>query len=176
MASEYDAVLLGKDAKLNRAVIEAGVSRERHRSLVVVAAETDQLLLRSLGRRAARRISVVAFEDRVDGGSLSKVVRLGESPSQGVRRSQLGAFLATVARMQVSSVLALPGLFEPDDPANFEQLDKLTLAVPRAGDAQTVASRWSFGNNIEFDLEDATAVETAGYIELTGYPSLRGVA
>jgi pyrimidine deaminase RibD-like protein len=176
MASEYDAVLMGKDARLNKLVIEAGAGRERHRALLVVGGESEQSLLKNLPRRLARKLSVVRFEDQADREGIKKVVRLDEALNQGVRRSQVGAVLATLGRMQVSSVLALPGIFDVADPPNFEEFDKLTLAIPRAGDEQAVATQWSLGNNIQFDLEDVTAVETAGYIELTGYPSLRGVA
>jgi pyrimidine deaminase RibD-like protein len=175
MAFEYDAVLTGTDGKLNKLVVEAAVDKERHRVLIVIAAEAEALL-KDLRRRSARKISIVPFENQpADPEAFRKVVRLDEAPSQNVSRSQLGALLATLARMQVTSVLALPGLFDAEDASNFDEFDKITLAIPGFEGEQALTTQWSFGN-IEFDLEDISATETDGYSELTGYPSLRGVA
>jgi hypothetical protein len=133
-------------------------------------------LLKVLRRRSARKISVVPFESQsADPEAFRKVVRLDEASSQNVSRSQLGALLATLARMQATNVLALPGLFDAEDASNFDEFDKLTLAIPGFEGEQALTTQWAFGN-IEFDLDDISVTETDGYSELTGYPSLRGVA
>jgi hypothetical protein len=77
--------------------------------------------------------------------------------------------------MQATNVLALPGLFDAEDASNFDEFDKLTLAIPGFEGEQALTTQWTFGN-IEFDLDDISVTETDGYSELTGYPSLRGVA
>ena len=143
--------------------------------LIVIAAESEALL-KELRRRSARKVSVVPFENQpADPDAFRKVVRLDEASSQNATRSHLGALLATLARMQTTSVLALPGLFDAEDASNFDEFDKITLAIPRFEGGQALTTQWAFGN-IEFDLEDISATETDGYSELTGYPSLRGVA
>jgi pyrimidine deaminase RibD-like protein len=175
MAFECDAVLLGTNAKTNKLVVEAAVEKERHRMLMVVATDSEPLL-KDLRRRSARKITVVPFENQpANQDAVRKVVRLDEAPSQNIERSRLGALLATLARMQVTSLLVLPGLVDLDDPSNFEEFDKITLAIPSRESGQLLTTQWAFGN-IEFDLEDISSTQTDGYSELTGYPSLRGVA
>jgi len=168
-------VLTGTEGKLNKLVVEAAVEKERHRVLIVIAAESEALL-KDLRRRSAREISIVPFENqRADPEAFRKVVRLEEAPSQNVSRSELGVLLASLARMQVTSLLALPGLFDAEDASNFDEFDKITLAIPGIEREQALTTHWAFGN-IEFDLDDISVTESDGYSELTGYPSLRGVA
>ncbi|HSB12683.1 MAG TPA: bifunctional diaminohydroxyphosphoribosylaminopyrimidine deaminase/5-amino-6-(5-phosphoribosylamino)uracil reductase RibD [Blastocatellia bacterium] len=176
-ASEYDALLLGGRAEVNKIVAEAAVRRERHRELVVVASEAEPSLLKDLRRRSARKIVVVPIEiEPAEAGGLRKVVRLDEGvPQSAAARSELGSVLATLARMQVTSVIALPGLFDLTDVSNFAEFDKLTMVLPGGSAEQGLPTQWVLGN-LEFDLDDGRMSESAGYTELTGYPSLRGVA
>jgi hypothetical protein len=77
--------------------------------------------------------------------------------------------------MQVTSVLILPETFDASDPVNFEEFDKVTLAIPGSTHEQGFATTWAYGD-IEFDIDEVTVTEAGGFTELTGYPSLRGAA
>jgi diaminohydroxyphosphoribosylaminopyrimidine deaminase/5-amino-6-(5-phosphoribosylamino)uracil reductase len=175
-ASEYDAVMIGARPELNGLVVDKAMHRERHRPLVVPASNAEPWLLQALRTRFTGEISVVPVDAQpVEADVTRKVVRLEEGIAHGVAQSQLGSLLATLARMNVTSLLMLPGMFELSDPSNFEELDKVTLAIPGSISEQGLATQWAFGD-IEFDLEDVSASEADGFTELTGYPSLRGVA
>jgi hypothetical protein len=89
--------------------------------------------------------------------------------------NELGSVLEALSRNNVTSVLLLPGVFDPSAPRNFEQLDKLSLVVPGARGQERSSTHLAF-DDLEFDLEDVRVVEGDQYTEFTGYPSVRGVA
>lgn len=170
--AEYDAVLIGDRPGVNKVVVETAVAHEHHRPPVVVAGESEPGLIKDLRRREARKLSVVTIETgRPEVEANRRVIRLDE----GTARSELGSVLAMLARIQVTSVLALPGLVDLTDVSNFEELDKLTLVVPGSMNDQGVPNQWVLGN-LEFGLDRVGVSEIDGLIEVTGYPSLRGVA
>jgi pyrimidine deaminase RibD-like protein len=173
-ASEYDAVMIGSRPELNRLVVEAALRRERHRPLVVAATNSEPWL-EALEKRIKGEISVVMVDIQAADNPTGNVVRLDEGMAHGVARSQFSSLLATLSRMPVTSLLSLPGLLNSSDPANFEELDKITLAIPSSTHEHGFATQWALGD-IEFDIEDVTVSEAGGFTELTGYPSLRGVA
>ena len=72
-------------------------------------------------------------------------------------------------------VTVYPMALPSGDPKNFEQFDRLTLAVPGASGSGLATSRLAVAD-LEFDLEEMTVVEAGHYTEFTGYPSFRGVA
>jgi len=172
----YDGLVFGESAEINRVVAEAAVSRERHRDLIVVAEESERGVLKDLRRREGTRLSVVSLElEPTEGDTVRKVVRLDEGVAQSTARSQISLVLATVARLQATSLIALPGLIELTDESAFAELDKLTIVIPSALSEQRLPAQWVLGN-LEFDLNDAKLTEAGDCIEVTGYPSLRGVA
>lgn len=174
--SEYDAVMIGGRPELNGLVLDKAMHRERHRPLVIPASDAEPWILQALRTRFADKISVVPVEAQPGEADVTKkVVRLDEGIAHGVPQSPLGSLLATLARMNVTSLLTLPGIFDLSDPSNFEELDKVTLAIPGSISGQGLATQWAFGD-VEFDLEDVTVSRAGGFTELTGYPSLRGVA
>jgi pyrimidine deaminase RibD-like protein len=174
-ASEYDAVMIGSRPQLNKLVVEAALRRERHRPLVIAASNSEPWLLQALEKRIKGEISVVIVDIQAADNPTGNVVRLEEGMAHGVARSQFSSLLATLSRMQVTSLLSLPGLLDSSDPANFEELDKITLAIPSSTHEHGFATQWALGD-IEFDIEDVTVSEAGGFTELTGDPSLRGVA
>ncbi|HJZ67132.1 MAG TPA: bifunctional diaminohydroxyphosphoribosylaminopyrimidine deaminase/5-amino-6-(5-phosphoribosylamino)uracil reductase RibD [Blastocatellia bacterium] len=173
LVSEYDALILGGRAELNRLVADAAVGRERHRQLVVAVSNEEHELLRSLRKRIASKSSTVRFDARPAAEAAGNVVSLIGGAPRGVERSQLRSLLTTLGRMNVTSVVVLPGSLDLGDSSNFEELDKATLVIP--GNEQRFAAPWVYGD-IEFDLDDVSVTAAHGCSELTGYPSLRGVA
>lgn len=172
----YDGLLLGGRAEIDRLVTGAALSRERHRDFIVVAGEAEPAVLKDLQGRKGIRLSVVSLDpEPTEGETGRKVVRLDEGVAQGGTRSEISSVLATVARLQVTSLIALPGLVDLTDATAFAELDKLTIVLPGALTEQRLPTQWVLGN-IEFDLKDGKITEAGDYIELTGYPSLRGVA
>jgi hypothetical protein len=106
-------------------------------------------------------------------------VAAGKSNVAQIGRSHVDqdftSLLEALARRSVTSVLLLPGLFNPSEPNIFEQLDKLSLVVPGLKSPEGRPTQLAF-EDLEFDLEEVSVVEADRYTEFTGYPSLRGVA
>jgi diaminohydroxyphosphoribosylaminopyrimidine deaminase/5-amino-6-(5-phosphoribosylamino)uracil reductase len=174
-ASKYDAVMIGSRPELNRVVVDYALSRERHRPLVIAASNSEPWLLEALQKRVDGEVSVVPIETQSGADTTGKVVKLEDGMAHNEAQPQLSTLLLTLTRMEVSSLLSLPGLLDPSHTANFGEFDKLTLAVPRNIYEQGFATRWVFGD-VEFDLEDVSVEQAGEYTELTGYPSLQEVA
>jgi pyrimidine deaminase RibD-like protein len=170
--SEYDAVMIGNHHELNMLVMHEGRGRTRHRPLVVVVRNPKPQLLKFLKRLD---VSVLNLESESGSYSDRKVVNLDEGPGHSVLRSQIEVAKATLARMNATSLVILPGALDLSDASNFEELDKATLVVPLAVQEQRRAPQWSLGD-IEFDFESVSVTEVEGFSELTGYPSSRSVA
>jgi pyrimidine deaminase RibD-like protein len=175
VGSEYDAVMIGSRPELNRLVVDKALGHERHRPMVIAASKSEPWLIEALQKRIEGEVLIVEVETQPAADPTGKVLRMEESAAHGGAQSPLGSCLATLTRMQVTSVLILPGTFDSSDPSNFEEFDKVTLAIPGSMHERGFATTWAFGD-IEFDVEDATVTEAGGFSELTGYPSLRGVA
>jgi pyrimidine deaminase RibD-like protein len=182
-ASEYDAIVLGARHDLNKLLIDSRLSEKHHRAFVVVG--TPEALAphaATLGERKDERSIVVEIAPEAD-----LLVGVSATSGEDVETSnvalmkapplpqELGSVLEALARINVTSVLLLPGVFDPSAPQNFEQLDKLSLVVPGAKAPEITTTHLAF-SDLEFDLEQVTVVEGEGYTEFTGYPSLRGVA
>ncbi|MFY9554537.1 MAG: bifunctional diaminohydroxyphosphoribosylaminopyrimidine deaminase/5-amino-6-(5-phosphoribosylamino)uracil reductase RibD [Blastocatellia bacterium] len=176
-ASEYDAVVLGSRAELNSRLIEQRLSRTHHRPLVVVGgAGTLELAM-------ADERGEPVFPDGVAAKPGSAPVAGVTDASEALRTlnpmsvgsTELTSMLESLARASVTSVVILPGAFDLTEPNNFEQIDKLTLAVAGAKTGDTTATRLGIAD-LEFDLEEVSIAEADGYTEFTGYPRLRGVA
>ena len=174
-ASKYDAVMIGSRLELNNVVVSHALNRERHRPLVIAASNSDPWLLDALRKRVEGEVSVVPFETHPAAGAGSNVVRLEDGRAYDVARPQMEALLSMLSRMEVSSLLCLPGLLDSSDTANFDEFDKVTLAVPSNTYKQGFGSRWALGD-IEFDLEEVSIELAGGFTELTGYPTLQEVA
>ncbi len=173
--TEYDAVMIGSRPELNRLVAGEALRRERHRPMVIAASNSEPWLIEALQKHSKDEALLVSVETQPTADPTGKVVRMGGGSAHGAVQSLLSSGLATLTRMKVTSVLILPGTFDSSDPVNFDQFDKVTLAIPGSTHEQGFATTWAFGD-IEFDIEDATVTEAGGFTELTGYPSLRGVA
>ena len=174
-ASQYDAVMVGSRPELNRVVVDHALSRERHRPLVVAASPSEPWLLEALQKRIDGEISVVPVDTQPPAETTGNVVRFEEGMAFDAARPRLSPLLVTLTTMEVTSLLSLPGLLDSIDTANFEEFDKVTLAVPSSRYEQGFAARWAFGD-IEFNLEDVSIEQAGEFTELTGYPSLQEVA
>jgi diaminohydroxyphosphoribosylaminopyrimidine deaminase / 5-amino-6-(5-phosphoribosylamino)uracil reductase len=174
-ASEYDAIIIGSSTELNGLLIESRLSQKRHRPLAIVGPSSELDQYASL-RNGGDDDPILIELSPPSSGILRDAAELQpQSNDSNITAAELDSTLESLARSRITSVLLLPGVFEPSEPKNFEQLDKLTLAVPGATGGDLTASRLAFGD-LEFDLEEITVVRAAGYTEFTGYPSFRGVA
>lgn len=171
--SLYDAVMIGDRRKLNGLVVDEARRRKRHRELVVAAASEQEPQLRNFLQKL--KVSVVPIETQTVRDASRKIVNLGEGVERGVWRSPISLAAMTLARMNVTSVVILPGVFDLSEASNFEEIDKATLIVPGTVKEQRLGIQWALGD-IEFDLEDVSVTEAEGFTELTGYPSSRAVA
>jgi pyrimidine deaminase RibD-like protein len=174
-ASNYDAVMIGRRPELNRAVVDQALSRERHRQLVIAASETQACLLDLLRERVEGEISVVRYETQIAADASANVIRLEDGTAYDGSRPQMSDLLIALTRMDVTSLLSLPGVLDSSDKLNFSEFDKVTLVAPSNTYNQGFATRWVFGD-LEFDLEDVTIEQGRDFTELTGYPVLQEVA
>jgi len=181
MACEYDAIVLGERSDLNHLLISSRLGQEYHRPLAVVADSnalamieasfdddrTEQILPLELSSQTSMRdrvVSDLAIEKL-------KVSRIGPvSVDQDIE-----SVLEVLARKNATSVLLLPGFFNPSEPHIFEQLDKVSLVVPGFKGQERTSTYLAF-EDLEFDLEEVSIVEADRYTEFTGYPVFRGVA
>lgn len=182
-AAEYDAIVLGSRTELNSLLIENRLGRQQHRPPVIVGtadllAEYEAIKRETDEELTLINLSLASSEILHDAGAPAGVF---EERSNATLKNlsgahdELGSLLEALARISVTSVLLLRGLIDPSAPKNFEQLDKLTLAVPGSKGEDATATRLAFAD-LEFDLEEVSVVEAEGYTEFTGYPSFRGVA
>jgi pyrimidine deaminase RibD-like protein len=170
--SEYDAVMIGNLQEINRLVIDEARRRKRHRPLVVAVSNSEPQLLTCSQKL---NVSVLSIETQTASDATSKIVGIDKGVEHGMWRSQIGLASATLARMNITSVVMLPGAFDFRDPSNFEELDKSTLVVPRSVMEQRRTTQWALGD-IEYDFDSVSVTEVEGFAELTGYPSSRAVA
>ena len=178
MASEYDAIVLGERQDLNKLLISSRLAQEHHRPLVVVA--NRPTIEASVDNENSERILPIELssETAMHNATLSEATT--ETPkvasiSPVSVDQDIESVLEALARKTVTSVLLLPGLFNPSEPHIFEQLDKVSLVVPGLKGRDRTAAYLAF-EDLEFDLEDVKIVEADRYTEFTGYPSFRGVA
>lgn len=174
LAGNYDAVMIGSRGELNSAVVDYALNRERHRPLVIVASGANPSLLDALHKGVEGEIEVVPFESHHAAGATEKVVSLEEGVSHDLARPQIDSLLLRLTRMGVTSLLCLPGILDSSDTANFDEFDKMTLAMP-SNTYEGFATRWVLGD-IEFDLEQVSTELAGEFTELTGYPTLQEVA
>jgi len=183
MACEYDAFVLGERHDLNNLLISSRLEQVHHRPLVIVG-DTDTLasIEATLDSESAEWILPIELSPETTmtprdtdlseaAAGKSNVTQITRVPVEHDIASVLGA----LARQNVTSVLLLPGLFNPSAPHIFEQLDKLSLVVPGLEGEERRSTHLAF-EDLEFDLEEVSVVEIDQYTEFTGYPSLRGVA
>ena len=178
LASEYDAIVLGERLDLNKLLISSRLAREYHRPLVIVA---DRATIKaSVDNENSERIlpivlsSETAIHDPVLSEATTEKSKVTSISPVSVDLD-IESVLEALGRKTVTSVLLLPGLFNPSEPHIFEQLDKVSLVVPGLKGEDQPAAYLAF-EDLEFDLEDVSVVEADRYTEFTGYPSFRGVA
>jgi hypothetical protein len=179
-AAEYDAIVLGSRSDLNTLLIGNRLSRKHHRPLVIVGTGDSLAEFDAMEREAGNNLTLINLSSLPAEG-LRDVSASARPPNERVMNKpsgvpdEIGSLLGPMARISVTSVLLLPGLFDPGAPKNFEQVDKLTLVVAGAKGDDAIATRLALAD-LEFDLEDVSVVEGEDNTEFTGYPSFRGVA
>lgn len=178
MTSEYDAIVLGERQDLNKLLISSRLAQEYHRPLVIVA---DRATIEaSVDKENSKRIlsielsSETAMHHHVLSEATTEKSKVTSIRPVSIDQD-IESVLEALGRKTVTSVLLLPGLFNPSEPHIFEQLDKVSLVVPGLKGEDRPAAYLAF-EDLEFDLEDVSVVEADLYTEFTGYPSFRGVA
>ena len=156
-------------------LIENRLSQKRHRPLAIVGPSNELDRYASLkkdGDDDPILIELLPPSTEILRDAADLRPQSGDST---IVQVELESTLESLARSRITSALLLAGVFDPSEPKSFEQLDKLTIAVPGATSGDLTASRLAVAD-LEFDLEEVTLGRAAGYTEFTGYPSLRGVA
>ncbi|HVG17604.1 MAG TPA: bifunctional diaminohydroxyphosphoribosylaminopyrimidine deaminase/5-amino-6-(5-phosphoribosylamino)uracil reductase RibD [Blastocatellia bacterium] len=154
VACEYDLIGTGFDARINGMVLNACSSRSRHRQLIVAGEMSDlPSSIRDVGKIDASFVKV-------------------ESPAMRDvdARPDLASMLRPLAgRLNVTSVLLLPGFLGIHSSAVIEQSDKLTVIARRADEANSQRMK-SICRALEPDIEYAQNFDAESYVEYTGYP------
>jgi len=154
LACEYDMIGLGHDAKINGMVLNACLSRKRHRQLVVAGATGDVKL--SVPDIQAGNASFVRVEPQAE--------------QEAANQPGLALMLSPPADcLNVTSALILPGYLRIHSSAILEQSDKLTVIQRRADEANSSGLK-STCSAIELDVEAARNSDSENYVEVTGYP------
>jgi diaminohydroxyphosphoribosylaminopyrimidine deaminase/5-amino-6-(5-phosphoribosylamino)uracil reductase len=175
-ASEYDAIILGSDRAVNRVFVASGLSRERHRPLIVAG---DQLILEGLdlpdgslkavlsGLSLAEAKVLVASDEASPGSSCAgpSIEMPGHSGATGPDSNGL---LLWLARLQATSVLVLPGRLSPRNSDDFKIVDKVTAAnSPGTESAASDPGPGALFGDVKLEGRD---VERAGeHSEISGY-------
>ena len=118
-ASEYDAMILGSDRRVNLIFVSHALNRERHRPLILA------------GDRATLEACRLT-----EGLPEAAIVELAIAGAFDNRGPDSITILERIARLRANSVLILPGSFSPRGPDDFEIVDKVTAMTSFAGSAQ----------------------------------------
>jgi diaminohydroxyphosphoribosylaminopyrimidine deaminase/5-amino-6-(5-phosphoribosylamino)uracil reductase len=174
-ACDCDAIIFGGRLDLSRLLMRESLKRERHRPLVIVAdAEGLKDAEKNLKRKDRERVAFVEVASQSEFDAYSRKVAIFPSPSAvpAIVPTDLESTLAALGRGQITSVFNLQGVFDTADPNNFALVDKITTVVaePIGEDPEMTIG------GLEFELEDVNVIESGGFTELTGYPTMRGAA
>jgi pyrimidine deaminase RibD-like protein len=154
MASHYDMIGQGSDEKLNEIVLNACLTRERHRQLIIIGSK--KTARQSLPADAHRNIKVAEIYTEAKDGAAGN--------------ADLASILKPFAeRLNVTGALLLPGFSEFDPSSALAQCDKITVIHRRTDEASSQSFK-SISSNIQPDDEYAPVSDSTNYIELTGYP------
>ena len=153
LACQYDMIGFGPDANVNEIVLKACLARDRHRRVIVIATNKD------------------AQELIPDPEAVEATVIRVEPTTKDVARyqSDLGLLLEFSKRMNVTSLLTLPGFLGVDPAGILKQSDKVTAIVWRTTEDDSPSLK-SICSGVELDVEDSHVSGAASYTELTGYP------
>jgi pyrimidine deaminase RibD-like protein len=153
LACEYDLIGLGHDANINGTVLNACLSRNRHRQLVIAG--------------AARDVEPPASDVQRINAAFVRVEPTAEQDA--TEHPDLASMLSPLAdRLNVTSALILPGYLGIHSSAMLEQSDKLTVIQRRADEANSPGLK-PICSAIELDIESAQNFDSENYIEVTGY-------
>lgn len=126
MASEYDAIWLGSDQRLNKAIIDFSLSRDRHRALLLIGnAQSLELSGKAAAKSKANEIELVVLQSE----SLA---------------------LETLRPLHITSLLILPGGIDLKVGYRLRDFDKITFVTPPEKEAELdEVETNSAGNYIE---------------------------
>ena len=149
-ASEYDLVALGTIAEVNTSVIEACLSRERHRRIAIAPMRGD-------------------LKDLPRGYDEESVQIISPDAARSLASDLASAFSPVAERFGLRSILALPGSFGIPASSVVKQADKITVIARKASIDDRSALNLL---RVEFGLDlDAVEISDAnGFVEVTGYP------
>jgi pyrimidine deaminase RibD-like protein len=192
MAAEYDAVVLGSLPEANRSIIDASLSRNRHRPFVIagrteyiwefnrdttlegasVDAVHERLGPSMVDRPAARSEAVFVELDLQGANPRATALAAGgidlsadSRESAAKSGSELDLLLESLGRTGVTSVLLLPGGIGPLASASDARIDKLTMVLGQNSceGAGSDLLLW-----LDSGLDYSLVHETSEFVEVTG--------
>lgn len=153
MAYEYDLIGAGHDARVNAIVLNSCSNRSRHRQLIVCGVSDHACSAPGIEKLEAMFIK---FEPPAGSG-------VGAQPDLAAMFRPLGA------RLNVTSVLLLPGFLGIHSSAIIQQSDKLTVIARRADEANSQRLK-SICSALMPDAAYVQNFDAGSYVEYTGYP------
>ncbi|MCI0488751.1 MAG: bifunctional diaminohydroxyphosphoribosylaminopyrimidine deaminase/5-amino-6-(5-phosphoribosylamino)uracil reductase RibD [Blastocatellia bacterium] len=201
MVSEYDAVVLGCENEYillsgpNRALIEACLSRKRHRPPVIAGTPGALEAINSFSQAIEEtNASILAITDQPEGdpgeagvlkdeGCVGAHLRVRPDenrsevidssfilhPSSFTVRPGLAEILRSLARLHVTSCTILANSRDRDMLGDLAALDKLTLILPGTNEREAIISmcKWE---DLVIGLDGVEYRHTGRYTEMIGYP------
>jgi pyrimidine deaminase RibD-like protein len=153
IAGQCDMLGLGPGQETNEAILNACHIRERHRQLIVCASNKDAEKL--IPNLEALNAAIIRVEPA--------------TKEAGASQSDLALLRKFIDRLNVTSMLALPGFLGIDSARILEQSDKTTVIVRHLVEGNPEGLE-SICPGIMLDVESANNSDSVDYTELTGYP------
>ena len=160
----YDAIVIGCDLESNRSLINACLTRKRHRPFIIAG--------------AADALQPFALESQMESEPLflrlsSPLASLGELSDslKGAEevKPDLNFILQALARMRATSCAILVNSRDWSLLADIPLLDRLTLVLPGSNRDEAIKSLCAW-DDLNVEISDVKFAETGRYIEVTAYP------
>jgi pyrimidine deaminase RibD-like protein len=161
MASEYDAIWLGSNPRLNKTIIDSSLSRDRHRTLLLIGdARSLESFANADAKIKSKEIELIVIQSDPSGDKEDAKAgrKLSSFSVRAVARPQLGSALETLRALHITSLLILPGEIDSKLAYGLGDFDKITFVTPLEK---------------EVELDEVETSSAGDYVEITGYPRLK---
>ena len=171
LASEYDALVLGCEAGPNLALMEACLSRKRHRPPVIAGTPRALRSIKDFSQDLEEKnASVLIITDRTEGDlTENRIAVFGSLKEIEPVKPDLDSILRALARFRVTSCTVLANSREHEILGDLTKLDKLTIILPGSNHEEAIRSLGE-GEDLVIGLDEVEYNHTGRHTEMVGYP------